>query len=203
MEPRSILTDLFDTLNKRGVMSGLFIASVIITLAMSHPAVGLSSDPNAWVIFVGVLVVGMIIASVTFEMLVPLFQAFTSPVVLRSFQATVGGKIKERIPDYGALRKFRADFMTNEDAPHLKERITRDEDIRTLLTYLATGSIANIALTVGAMFLAPAIPQEITRLLLGFTIYVLVGTLIGEVARSRTYGASLAMAYLHRHKPAS
>jgi hypothetical protein len=203
MDARSVLSDLFDTLNKRGVMSGLYIASIIVTLAMSHPDIHLSSDPNAWILVVGVLVIGMIIASVTFEIFIPLFQLFTSPIVLWRFQTTVGGKIRERIPNYTALRRFRESFLATEGSEHLKERIIRDENIRILLTYLGSGSIANFALIAGAMFLVPEIPPQVTRLLLIFTGYVFAGTIIGEITRSSTYGLSMAMAYLQKEKPAS
>ena len=190
--------DAFAFISERGVLGGLYLGSIIFSLVLGTPTITAESGLLPWAIAV-CLLIGLIIANVTYELLLPMFQFLTNWIARLAFKRQLRSKTtseeQQHFSKYDQVRTFRELFLASEGDEHLKERIKKDEKLRQTLTYFATASLAAAAIT----YIAATgfeIDPDIKTVDSGVVIYILIASLVGQAARSYSFGRSVGLAFV-------
>jgi len=187
--------DAFSFISERGVLGGIYLGSVVFGLFLASPQITAQSSLLPW-LAVLCLLLSFIITSITYELLLPLFRLTTNPIARLALKRAVGHEVANSLfSDYGKIRRFRELFLASDGADHLKTRIKKDEKLRQTLTYFATASIAalTVIITADNWF---QINATVKKIELVAVVYILIGTLIGQVFRSYSFGWVVAFAFI-------
>jgi hypothetical protein len=185
----------YSFLSERGILSGFYIAALAFGAILGNEKVAINSDVYIWLALT-CFIFGLIIANITYEVVLPALKTITDPVLQRSFRKTVGHDLAGKFPNYSEIRKFRESFVAGNGPEHLRAKILNDEDLRLTLTYLTSASIFGyLMLFVGAHFF-PVSPWVIS---LEFLVnsFVFLMTLAGRFPRAAALGEDIGIAYLY------
>ncbi len=183
----------FNILTERGIISGIYIGSLVFVLVASDNLIQISADSYVWV-FLACSILGLIVSHVTYELLLTPSRWLTEPIVMRSFHKTVGSGVIFK--KYADIRKFRELFIASNAPEYLKSRILLDERLRQVLTYLYTTSIICFLMLLCAQGLPGIVIYvvQIEQIVVG---YVLLCTILAQIARSASFGRAIGFAYLY------
>jgi hypothetical protein len=196
------MTELFDFLTERGVLSALYLASLAYPLVIANQGAGTTTIDSASIAIV-CIVLGLIVSKITYEFLLDYVWPLTEPIVLSAFQQTAGSDVNCRT--YTQFRVLREGLIGRDvtgGQQYLKERILKNEALRHTITYLfcanALALVALIAVAIASVVWPGSLmaPPALLRVELVVVIYVLLATVVGERSRSAALGRSIAHAYL-------
>lgn len=185
---------IFSFISERGVISGLYLSSLVFGIIIGNPKLTLATDLYVWV-FGNCVLMGLIVSNITFELLVPLYQWLTSPMVLSGFYSIVKGDMQKHIENYNDLRKVRENLLAAEDQSHFKMRLFKDERLRHTTTYLSTSSLFALSMLLIAYY-GFHLNEFIVKMEFLIVIYILISSSIGLVVRSKTLGRTIGLAYI-------
>lgn len=191
--------DTFAFISERGVLGGLYLGATAFSLILSTPEATTRSNLLPW--SAGVcLLIGLIIASTTYELLLPVFRFLTNWIARLGFKRALYGSgtsedEQKHFNKYGQIRKFRELFLASDGSDHLKDRIKKDEKLRQTLTYFATASLAALAIVYVASWLFE-VNSKVRNINLAIVCYILTATLVGQVSRSYNFGRAVGVAFV-------
>lgn len=188
----------FSFVSERGVLSSLYVGIVAFVVVVTNQQLAIGTDAYLWLAAICVIL-GLVASSVTYELFVPLLRHLSEPFVLWSFHRTVNSNSLAHISNYAELRKFRELFLSSDNHEHLKTAIRIEERLLQTLTYLASTSIlALVILVLARQYLNTSRGLVLASSV--FAVYVLIASLIGEMARSSSIGRAIGIAFLSQEE---
>ena len=203
-EISTTVKETFAFISERGVLGGLYLGGTAFSLILSTPDA--TSQPHL-LPWAGVvcLLMGLIIASTTYELLLPVFRILTNWIARLGFNRALRGNgatdvERAHFNNYGQIRRFRELFLASGESAHLKDRIKKDEKLRQTLTYFATASLAGLLIVYIATSLFK-VSANVKNINLVIVWYILAATLVGQVSRSYSFGRAVGLAFIGTEAP--
>ncbi len=179
--------NVFTFISERGVISGLYIASLSFGLVLGNTKHSIPVEAYLWIMGACILI-GLIASNVTFELLIKFYRAFTNPLALRKFRLTVGKGISKKITTYDELNKYISFILASADCPsYYHSQHQKHEGLRQTLTYLSSSSIFAMVMVFIAYKRFDIYPDilELEMWIIGF---IFISSTIGTMVRSDTLG---------------
>lgn len=190
------VSGIFGFISERGVISGLYIASICFGLILGTEQFTIATQLHVWIASACILT-GLIVSNITFEVLITPCRWLTSRITLKRFNKTLIKEGKGVIHTYDQLRQWREDYLASDHSQHYKARIEKDERLRNTVSYLATSSILALAMLITATYKFP-VKRFVLEVEYIVVSYVLITSWLGMITRSANMGRTIALAYLHQ-----
>jgi hypothetical protein len=157
-----------------------------------------TSTPIVSMSFFPVLIIpGMILAHVSYELWMPLVRGAVKGKMLAGFRKIVGDKGKDCCADYYQLRLWRNSYInrTSAEGGYYSRRLVHSMEVRRILIYLFACSMTGIFISViGVVAYKDLMSVGLTGCAL--SLFIAMSTLIGTASRYRIIGELIGNAYL-------
>ena len=183
---------------ERASLSALYILINCVVI-FHYPDFEHLKTPSGYLLLGGYLILSYIVASLAYEVIVPFHRAISRHWVMRGFGEIVEIKGKAKAVDYEYFRRWKYDFLASRSPAHLKQNFEREMSRRRQHTYLFASSVV-VFIAVSIYSMAQPASRHVSLGLLGFSVFVMMGTSFGHRQRSIEVGRAFAHGYTSQIK---
>jgi len=193
-DPLQTLLAVSTRIVKRSLLSAFYFAGLTTFMLMAPDYnSALKGEVLTW--FVPLILLGIIIAHVSYEIVMPLNRKLSTPKVLKGFQDVIGEETDTSMINYDFLRSWKHKFLENPTSGRLKDELEKNLALRQQMTYLFATTIAGILVVITIGFLLK-IGLNMVSWGLGISDFMLAVSFWGHQNRSYALGRTFGHAYL-------
>jgi len=185
---------------QRAFFGGAYLAFLVF-LFLVFPAEG-QSAPLVPMSFFPILVIpGMILAHVSYELCLPVVRRVAKRRMLSGFTKAAGDSGLDFSGDFDTLRRWRNSYLnkSSENNGYYKRRILQSMNVRRILVYLFACSVTGVAISIlGVVAYSGRLSVGLTGCIL--SVFLAVSTLHGAANRYHIIGELVGNAYLYEIK---
>lgn len=183
-------------LSARGLIGGAYFGGLVFAASFGHAGMS-TADVRPWILGLS-LFFGFIAASISYEVLLPLFGGITAPIVSFAFHRTTRELDPNHVPKrYSEIRRFREEYLADGSSEHRKQRLQKDEQLRQMMTYLCSASLSAL-LVLSWCFKKHPMPVPLHDMLRLVSVGVLTSTFLAQFSRSYAFGRTIGLAFLEK-----
>jgi len=190
------LKEVGGELVQRAFFGGAYL-SFVAFLFLVFPSNEQGSPLVSMSFFPVLIIPGMILAHVSYELWLPVVRGAVKSKMLTGFRKITGEKGKDCCVDYYQLRLWRNSYINKSsvEGGYYVSRLVHSMEVRRILVYLFACSMTGILMSViGVVAYKGLISVGLTGCAL--SIFIAMSTLIGAANRYRIIGELVGSAYL-------
>lgn len=196
--PLKILQEGRIMMIERTFFSGAFLAFLGF-LFLIFPGADKENFIVPMTFFPILIVPGMILAVVAYELFLPLVRYANESKALSGFKKSVGNKGEELTKDYSKLRRWRNAYIMQNPGSYYSTRFLQGMNVRRTLIHLFTCSIAGIIVAVtGVVAFGGNLSVGLTGC--GLSLLLATATFFGVKNRYYLLGEIIGNAYMTENK---